>query len=55
MRGGRRKTTTGSIDVKRWYRRMIYCTGFWLGAAVYVAVLAVVVLWANSLATSSPG
>ncbi|MEE8353391.1 MAG: hypothetical protein V3S10_02955 [Dehalococcoidales bacterium] len=54
MRGRRRKAPTGSIDVKRRYRRMIDSTGFWLGATVYVVVLAAVVLWADWLGRFQP-
>jgi tellurite resistance protein TehA-like permease len=54
VRDRRRKTPTGAIDVKRRYRRMIDSTGFWLGATVYIVVMAVVVLWAESLGHFQP-
>lgn len=36
------------------YRRMIDSTGFWLGATIYIVVLAALVLWLYSLGFFRP-
>lgn len=49
MQDRRRKIPTVPSNIRRRYRRMIDSTGFWLGATIYVVVIAAVVLWVESL------